>query len=204
MDSAEAQVQGSSSAPDATLVLERLARGDANAAVELFPLVYEQLRAMAGGYFRRQPADHTLQPTALVHEAYLKLVNQTRATWNDRAHFFAIAATAMRQILHDRARRRKALKRGGDGKRIDIEQVQTPSGQSVIDLVALDDALTELAERDARQARIVELRFFAGLTNEEVGRVLNLSTRMIEKEWRRVRAWMATRLDDPTEVPDAR
>jgi len=181
----------------ATMVLRRLVEGDSNAAEELLPLVYEHLRALAGSYFRGQPGDHTLQPTALVHEAYLKLINQTAAAWNDRAHFLAVAATAMRQVLKDSARRRNALKRGGGDEakeRVNLTDVQTPSGQSIVDTVALDEALTRLAELNPRQARIVELRFFGGLTNEEVGRVLNLSTRMIEKEWRRTRAWLSAEL----------
>jgi RNA polymerase sigma factor (TIGR02999 family) len=161
----------------------------------LLPLVYEQLRALANSHFRGRPAGQTLQPTALVHEAYLKMVNQTGAAWKNRAHFFAVAATAMRQILQDRARRRRAAKRGGgDGQRLTLDGLQTPSGQSIIDMVALDDALTQLAELDPRQARIVELRFFGGLTNDEVAEVLNLSTRMIEKEWRKTRAWLSAQL----------
>jgi RNA polymerase sigma-70 factor (ECF subfamily) len=183
----------------ATVVLRRLVEGDSNAAEELLPLVYEHLRALAGNYFRGQPGDHTLQPTALVHEAYLKLINQTGAAWNDRAHFLAVAATAMRQVLKDSARRRNAVKRGGgeaggDRERVNLTDVQTPSGESIVDAVALDTALSRLAELNPRQARIVELRFFGGLTNEEVGRVLELSTRMIEKEWRRTRAWLSVEL----------
>jgi len=126
------QAGGIPMAADATLVLRRLVDGDSNAAEELLPLVYEHLRALAGSYFRGQPGDHTLQPTALVHEAYLKLINQTgaaRGGWNDRAHFLAVAATAMRQVLKDSARRRNAIKRGGEaGERVNLTDVQTPSG----------------------------------------------------------------------------
>ena len=183
----------------ATVVLRRLVDGDSAAAEELLPLVYEHLRALAGSYFRGQPGDHTLQPTALVHEAYLKLINQTGVQWNDRAHFLAVAATAMRQVLKDSARRRNAIQRGGAGERerVNLTDVQTPAGgagESIVDAVALDNALTRLADLNPRQGRIVELRFFGGLTNEEVGRVLNLSTRMIEKEWRRTRAWLSAEL----------
>ena len=180
---------------DATEMLHRLASGDETASAALLPLVYEQLRALAGSYFRGRPAGQTLQPTALVHEAYLKMVNQTGASWKNRGHFFAVAATAMRQILHDRARRKRAAKRGGGERhRVTLDGLQTPSGHSIIDIIALDHALTKLAELDPRQARIVELKFFGGLTNDEVAELLNLSTRMIEKEWRKTRAWLSAQL----------
>lgn len=187
---------GPASGGDATRVLQRLAAGDEAAVNELLPIVYQRLRALAGAYFQAQPGDHTLQPTALVHEAYLKLVNQANATWESRAHFFALAATAMRQILQDRARRRRTAKRGGDWGRVMLDNVPTPVGESMVDLVALDDALTKLAELDARQCRIVELRFFGGLTVPEVAHVLGVSTRTIEKEWRRIRAWLSRELSD--------
>ncbi len=179
---------------EATLLLARVGAGDSAAAHELLPLVYEQLRAMAGSYFRGQPADHTLQPTALVHEAYLKLVHIPDGNWENRVHFCAVAATAMRQILHDRARRRRAAKRGGDAKRVPLDEMEAPSGGQPVDMVALDDALERLAALDARQARIVELRFFGGLTVEQVAHVLEVSTRTVEKDWRRTRAWLSREL----------
>jgi RNA polymerase sigma factor (TIGR02999 family) len=184
-------------AGEATLVLHRLVSGESSAANELLPLVYEQLRALAGSYFRGQPGDHTLQPTALVHEAYIKLINPDSVAdknYRGRAHFMAVAATAMRQILQDRARRKRAAKHGGELERVTLDGVHTPSDQSIVDMVALDDALSRLAEADPRAARIVELRFFGGLTNDEVAQVLELSTRMIEKEWRRTRAWLSVQL----------
>ena len=186
-------------AGDATLMLQRLAGGDSTAVDELLPLVYQRLRALAGSYFQGQPSDQTLQPTALVHEAYLKLVNQANATWESRAHFFALAATAMRQILQDRARRRRTAKRGGDWERVSLDNVPTPVGGSMVDLVALDDTLTRLSELDARQCRIVELRFFGGLTVPEIAHVLDVSTRTIEKEWRRIRAWLSRELSGGTD-----
>ncbi len=179
---------------DATLLLARAGAGNASAAAELLPLVYEQLRDMAGSYFRGQPADQTLQPTALVHEAYLKLVRVPDGNWESRVHFCAVAATAMRQILHDRARRRRAAKRGGDAKRVPLEQMETPSGGHPVDMVALDDALEHLAALDARQARIVELRFFGGLTIEQVGDVLGVSHTTVENDWRVARAWLSREL----------
>lgn len=181
-------------AEEVTQLLARVHAGDAAAADKLLPIVYEQLRAIAGTYFRHQPADHTLQPTALVHEAYLKLIRVPDEKWQSRVHFCAVAATAMRQILHDRARRRRAAKRNAGLQRTELDQVETPSGRSPIDIVALDDALERLAALDARQARIVELRFFGGLSTEEVAQLLQVSSRTIEKEWRRTRAWLNVEL----------
>lgn len=180
---------------DATALLSRASDGDESAAEALLPLVYDQLRALAGSYFRGQAVDQTLQPTALVHEAYLKLIRSSDGQWKDRVHFCAVAATAMRQILHDRARRRRAAKRGGDAKRVPMDHLATNAGDAPVDLIALDDAMQRLSDLDARQARIVELRFFGGLTTEEVGSVLNLSGRTIQKEWRRIRAWLGRELE---------
>lgn len=181
---------------DATRLLARVHAGDSAAADELLPLVYAQLRALAGSYFRGQASDHTLQPTALVHEAYLKLIHVPSRGWSDRVHFCAVAATAMRQILQDRARRRRTAKRGGSARRVPLENMEMPSGGSPIDLVALDDALRRLGELDQRQARIVELRFFGGLTVVEIAELLDVSSRTIEKEWRRIRAWLNRELSE--------
>jgi RNA polymerase sigma factor (TIGR02999 family) len=184
-------------AHDVTQLLGRVAAGESEAVEELLPLVYEQLRARARAFLRARPADHTMQPTALVHEAYLKLVKVPDANWENRVHFCAVAAKAMRQVLHDRARRRKALKRGGDVQRVDIEQVehiQTPSGETPVDIVALDDALERLSALDPRQAHIVELRYFGGLSTDQVARMLDVSTRTVQKEWRRIRAWLEWQL----------
>ncbi len=179
---------------DVTVILERMVDGDSAAERELLPLVYEHLRALAGSFFRAQRADHTLQPTALVHEAYLKLVAPADHRWKNREHFLAVAATAMRQILHDHARRRKALKRGGDNHQVTLADIATPSGDHMLDIIALDEVLGKLASLDKRQARIVELRFFGGLTTVEIAKLLDLSTRTIEKDWRRVRAWLSAEL----------
>ena len=184
----------SAASNDATHYLTELAGGDPLAAERLLPLVYAELRALAGSYFRGQASDHTLQPTALVHEAFMRLVDQTRVVWNDRAHFFAIAATAMRQILTDYARRSKAEKRGGDRERISLDKVVTPAANQEYDLVALDDVLTRLAALDPRKHRIVELRFFGGLSVEDVARVLNVSKTTVEGDWRAARAWLSYEL----------
>ena len=183
---------------DATLILARMRQGDARAAGELFDLVYENLRALARSCFQGQQPEHTLQPTALVHEAFVKLAKSSPPTWEDRAHFFAVAATAMRQILKDYARGKRALKRGAGGERVTLSGIKSTS-PSIVDIVAFDDVLSELAELDERQARIVELRFFGGLTVPEVAKVLALSTRTIENEWRRVRAWLSMRLREVEE-----
>jgi RNA polymerase sigma factor (TIGR02999 family) len=180
---------------EATQILLRMRDGDrVSAAGELLPLVYAQLRALAGSYFQQQQLSHTLQPTALVHEAYLKLVDQSAMEWKDRAHFFAVAATAMRQILIDHARRKHAAKRGGDWQRVTIDQAASPSSLGEIDVLALDEAMTTLASIDPRQARVVELRFFGGLSVEEAAEALKVSTRTVELDWRMAKAWLSKAL----------
>ncbi|MBK8267360.1 MAG: sigma-70 family RNA polymerase sigma factor [Planctomycetes bacterium] len=180
----------------ATTILARLEAGDASAADHLLALVYEELRALAGSYFRNQSADHTLQPTALVHEVFLKLIDQTSIRFNDRGHFFAVAATAMRQILTDHARRARAAKRGGASDRVGLETVALADGdgRELIDIIALDDALTTLAKLDSRQHRVVELRFFGGLTVNETAEVIGASRQTVELDWRAARAWLNAEL----------
>jgi RNA polymerase sigma factor (TIGR02999 family) len=184
---------------DATVILKRLSRGDTSAADELFPLVYDNLRAMAGSFFRDQPSDSTLEPTALVHEAYVKLVRSAGNEWASRAHFMAVAAKAMRQILQDRARLRRAATRGGGWQKVSLSAAAGSSGEALVDVVAIDDALSKLAELDERQYRIVELRFFAGLDVDEVAEVLKVSKSTVEKEWMRIRAWLSRELADANE-----
>lgn len=179
---------------EATQLLGAIGRGDAHAGARLLPLVYEELRALAASYFRRQPDNHTLQPTALVHEAYLKLINQTSAQWNDRAHFFAVAAKAMRQILVNHAHARNAEKRGGGATRIVLADELAPVPQRDFDAIALDEALKRLAALDERKASVVELRFFSGLSVDEVAHVLNVSKTTVEADWRLARAWLSKEL----------
>lgn len=179
---------------NATAILARLAQGDELAESELYHHVYAGLRSLAASYLRRRPAGQTLQATALVHEVYLKLV-QGGGNWSGRAHFMAVAAKAMRQVLQDRARARRTAKRGGAWQRMTLSGVGRDDG-TPIDLVALDDALTRLARLDERQYRIVELRFFAGLDVDEVAEVLRVSKSTVEKEWTRVRAWLSKELGD--------
>ncbi len=185
-----------SSADDATRLLGELRTGDSTAAERLMPLVYARLRSLAGAYFRGQRADHTLDATALVHEAFLRLVDQTDIEWQDRSHFFAVAAGAMRMILADHSRRKRAAKRGGNWARVTLSMAVAPKGTKTLDLLALDEALTKLATLNERHARIVELRFFSGLSVEEVAHVLDCSRSTIESDWRVVRAWLGRELRD--------
>ena len=178
---------------EATALLVRASGGDQAAANELFPLVYEELRARAGAYFRGQPSDHTLQPTALVHDAYVRLVNAPADEWKSRAHFCAVAAKAMRQILFNHAKRR-ALAQKARGAIGEATLLQTPSKNETVDLLSLDEALSKLAARNAERARLVELRYFGGLTVDEIAGVLNTSVSTVEREWRRVRAWLLMEL----------
>ncbi len=164
-------------------------QGDSNAAERLMPLVYEELRRLARRYLQRERPDHTLQATGLVHEAYLRLVDQTDMTWQNRAQFFSVAAQSMRRILVDHARAHQAAKRGGGREKLEFDEALTPSEQAV-DLIALDDALQDLVTFDVRKSRIVELRFFGGLSIEEIGEVLAISPRTIRREWRVAKAWL--------------
>ena len=179
-----------------TQMLARARQGEESAVAALLPLVYGELRALAGSYFRKQASDHTLQPTALVHEAYVKLVGPTDAGWESRAHFFAVAAKAMRQILTDHARRKKAAKRGGaeERQKIALSRIDTPAPTEEFDLIALEEALGKLAQIDERQCSIVEMRFLAGLTVSEVAEVTHLSTATVEREWRMAKAWLRREL----------
>ena len=161
----------------------------------LFAEVYPELRALAARYLRRERKDHTLQPTALVHEVYLKLVGQTRVDWQGRAHFLAVAAHAMRQILVDHARRHQAAKRGGHRHRIALDDNLLIEPDRNMDLLPLEDALTKLTKLDPRQAKMIELRFFGGLDLAEVAEVTGVSKRSAEREWTMVRAWLRRELE---------
>jgi RNA polymerase sigma-70 factor (ECF subfamily) len=170
--------------PDITVILQEVGAGRRDAASELLPLVYEELRRLAGIHLRREVPGHTLQPTALVHEAYLRMVDQTRAEYRDRSHFYAVAATAMRRILVDHARGRKRLRRGGGGPRMDLHSgIGEPVKGSEVDLEALDDALRKLEAIDPRKVRLVELRFFAGLTLEHASEALGISVATAKRDW---------------------
>jgi len=167
---------------DVTRCLERLSEGRSSAVAELMPLVYDELRGLAAARLAAERPDHTLQPTALVHEAYLKLVGQRDANWKGRAHFFAVAAQAIRRILIDHARKHGALKRGA-GHRVTLSGVEELPGEMEVDIVALDDALTRLSEKSERQARVVELRFFGGLSVEQAAQILDVSPGTVKGDW---------------------
>jgi RNA polymerase sigma-70 factor (ECF subfamily) len=173
-----------------TRLLCDLADGDAGAAMRLFPLVYEDLRTLAAGYLRRERRGHTLQPTALVHESYCRLVEARRDRCQDRAQFFAVAARAMRQILIEHARRRRAAKRGGGKERLSLDRIPDLPEQRDATLLALDEALNELAALDERQSRIVELRFFGGLSIPETAEALGISHATVERDWKMAKAWL--------------
>ncbi len=180
---------------DATRLLTEMSKGVEKAADQLFDTVYDELRALARGILQ-QPAGNTLQPTALVHEAYLRLINQSNISEIGRTHFLNLAARAMRQVLTDHARRRLAYKRGGNWQRIDLGNVIHGSVSKPVDLVSLDEALSRLAELNQRQARIVELRFLAGMTIEEAATAIGVSARTVELDWRMARAWLRGQLSD--------
>lgn len=164
--------------------------GDRHALDQMLPLVYEELHRLATSYLARERADHTLQPTALVHEAYLRLINQREVDWRNRAQFLGVAASLMRRILVNHARDRAAAKRPGDRERVSLSLVEVPSGGPDVDVIALEDALERLAALDERKAKVVELRFYGGLTSDEVAEVLGVSRATVEREWSFSRAWL--------------
>ncbi len=174
-----------------TRMLQEWSGGKQEALDALLPLVYEELHRQASRYLRRERAGHTLQTTALIHEAYLKLIDQREVNWQNRAHFFGIAAQAMRRILVDYARERHRAKRGGIGENLPLEEAAlVVSEERRVDLVALDEALTRLAKFDERQARIVELRYFSGLSIEETAEVLGISPATVKSDWNVAKAWL--------------
>jgi len=174
-----------------TELLQRARGGDDAASAAVFPLVYDELRRLAHRQLRREAAGHSLNTTALVHEAYLRLVNQRQSQVTDRAHFFAIAATAMRRILVDHARRHGAVKRGAGATRVPLESIDVLAPAERADLfLALDAALLQLATLDARQAQVVECRFFGGLTEDETAEALGTSARTVKRDWAKARSWL--------------
>jgi RNA polymerase sigma factor (TIGR02999 family) len=181
---------------DVTLLLLEWNRGNPEARERLIPLVYRELRRRAGNSLRGERGDHTLQPTDLVHEAYLKLVDQRRVRWRDRAHFFAVSSVLMRRILVDHARRRRAQKRGAGAARVSADTAVVPWARDV-DLLDLDEALTELTALDPDQGRVVELRFFAGLSIEEAAEATGRSKATVNRDWSMARAWLHQRLAPP-------
>ena len=178
-----------------SLLLQRWSNGDSGAFEQLMPLVYGELRRMARRYMGQQPSSHTLQATALIHEAYLRLAGQEKKRWENRAHFFGVAAQAMRHILVDYARARNTGKRGGEAHTVSLEEAAIVSKERAAELVALDDALAELARLSPRQARVVELRYFGGLSVEETAEVLKVSVDTVTRDWRQAKAWLHRELN---------
>jgi RNA polymerase sigma-70 factor (ECF subfamily) len=179
-----------SSPGEVTHLLLELRHGNKEAEGLLIPLVYKELRRIAAGYLRRESTDHSLQPTALVHEAYLRLTDIKEIDWLGRSHFYAVSATIMRRILVDHARAHNARKRGDGWDAVSLNDAMLPSPERAPEILALDEALDRLALLDARQAKIVELRFFAGMSEEETGNVLGVSARTVKRDWRVAKAWL--------------
>jgi RNA polymerase sigma factor (TIGR02999 family) len=178
----------------ASRLLRAWGRGDLQARDELVPVVYRELRRRAGAYLRRERPDHTLQPTALVHEAYVRLMGQERVAWQNRAHFFAIAAQMMRRVLIDHAREHQAAKRPGAAVKVVLDDRAGATEPRHCELMALDQALVELARIDPRQGQIMELRYFGGLSEQEVAAVLSISRATVTREWHTARAWLYRRM----------
>jgi RNA polymerase sigma-70 factor (ECF subfamily) len=180
-----------------TQMLLQLTDGNKDVVNRILPHIYDELRRLAGSYLRRERSDHTLQPTALVHEAYMKLIDQNRVKWQNRAHFFGIAAQVMRRILMDHARKHTAEKRGGDAEVLPIEEeILVVSHDRSAELVALDDALDELARVDPEKAKIVELRYFGGLSIEETAEVMGVSVPTVNRHWKMAKAWLYSELSN--------
>ena len=188
-------------AGEVTQLLADLCRGKQEVAPQLIPLVYEELRRLARHFMRLERPDHTLQTTALIHEAYLRLVEQRETTWQNRAHFFAVAAQSMRRILVDHARASQTAKRGGNAEIVSLgEEPIAFSQEKSGELIALDEALTRLADLSPRQTQIIELRFFGGLSVEETAEVLQIAPRTVKRDWRVARAWLHREVRNPNQV----
>ena len=177
-----------------TKILKRASRGEGSAVNLLMPLVYDELRALAESYLQRERSGHTLQATALVHEAYVRLIDQQGVEWQNRAHFFAVAAQAIRRILVDHARSRLRVKRGGDRERVKLDSKILILPETHLDLLALEDALGKLTKLNERQAQIVELRFYGGMSLKEVATFLDISPRTVDGDWSMARAWLRREL----------
>jgi RNA polymerase sigma factor (TIGR02999 family) len=185
-------------AENITALLVGYGRGDKDALDKLMPIVYDELRGQAARYLRREQAGHTLQTTALIHEAYVRLVDQRNVQWQNRAHFFGIAAQMMRRILVDHARTKKRAKRGGSDVKVSLTDATVAVKGQDLDVVALDEALTRLTAIDEQQSRVVELRFFSGLTVEETAEVMEISPATVKRDWSMAKAWLHRELSGET------
>ena len=176
--------------------IQQLETGQTESSEELLRALYTELRKLAASRLRKEMRGQTLQPTALVHEAYLRLIDKDdRQKWSGRGHFFGAASTAMRRILIERARKKRTLRAGGEWQRVKLDEIDDPSMPSTVDLLSLNQALTELAQKSPRKAKLVELRFFAGLSNREAANVLGISTSTADLDWRYARAWLKVAID---------
>jgi len=175
---------------EVTQILQDWSGGDPNAPERLMPLVYDEMRRLARSFLARERGSHTLQPTALVNEAYLRLVDQTRVNWQNRAHFYGIAARMMRRVLIDHARAHAAGKRGAGAIRLSIDDIQVPVEERAASFIDLDEALKTLEQMDERKCKVVEMRFFGGLTDEEIAEVLSVTTRTVLRDWKKARLWL--------------
>ncbi len=179
---------------DVTEILKAWSGGNRDAEAQLFSLVYEELRSLAQSYLRRERSEHTLQPTALVNEAYLRLIDQTRVDWKNRSHFYGIASQMMRRILIDHARSHASGKRGGAAQKLSLDDVSVSVSQDASDLLALDEALKKLAEVDERKERVVELVYFGGLEHKEAAEVLHISVKTVQRDWQMAKLWLLREL----------
>ena len=192
-----------SSPGDVTQLLIEYQEGNTEAAEQLWSEVYDALRVVARNKLRKERSDHTLTTTALVHEAYLKIIDQTRIEWEDRLHFFAMASRIMRNILIDYARRRKAQKRGGGAPHVSLDDAIVSAEASADVFLALDEALNQLAKFDERQAKVVEYRFFGGMQEKEIAEVLDIAPRTVRRDWRKAKGWLARALKEDDENGDS-
>jgi RNA polymerase sigma factor (TIGR02999 family) len=183
---------------EVTQILHDWSGGDAQAPERLMPFVYDELRRLARAFLSREREGHTLQPTALVNEAYLRLVDQTRVNWQNRAHFYGIAASMMRRVLIDHARAHATEKRGGGAIRLSIDDIQVPLEQRAASFIALDEALKTLEQMDERKCKVVEMRFFGGLTDEEIAEALGVTTRTVLRDWKKAKLWLYRELSQNT------
>jgi RNA polymerase sigma factor (TIGR02999 family) len=181
---------------EVTLLLRQMAKGNPDAADHLFPLIYRELRRLAGNYMSRERKEHTLQPTALVHEAYLKLVDQSHKDWQNRQHFFAVSAQVMRRVLVDHARMRLRSKRGGKHIRVPADEVFLMSEGQSTEVLAVHESLSRLAKLDSRQSRVVELRFFGGLTVAATAKILGVSPKTVKRDWNHAKAWLYGEIEE--------
>ena len=186
---------------DVTHIIDRAQQGDPKAAEELLPLVYDELRRLAASKMRREPAGQTLQPTALVHEAWLRLSKEGGSHWKNRDHFYAMAAEVMRRLLVDRARRRRSSRHGGDLERVEMDSVEAPGRQDDTVILEVHDALERLAAEDPQKAEIVKLRYFVGLDNKEIASLLGVSTKTVERHWAYAKAWLGRAMRDRARPP---